>query len=81
MVDCSARRRDYLPWWLQAAASHSAASVGLLSAADCRLLHRFADPLNALFNDHPAQADISDRLALCELAAAGNHWVLGWEQG
>jgi hypothetical protein len=81
MVDCSARRRDCLPWWLQAAASHSSASVGMLSAVDCRLLHHFADPLHALFNEHPAQADIFARLELCARAAAGNHWVLGWEQG
>jgi len=81
MVDCSAHRRAMLPWWLQAAASHSAASVGLLSAIDCRLLHRFASELHALFGGHLAQADIAARLLMCERAAAANDWVLGWEAG
>jgi hypothetical protein len=81
LVDIAARRRDALPWWLQAAAEYSTASIGLLGPSDTRRLSQCATELLDLFVDRPEQPDIAACLKLCSRAAQESHWLLGWEAG
>jgi hypothetical protein len=83
-VDTSGIRRRSLPWWLHEAARARDSCAGLLDPHEVAVLGEHLGAIAPWLATSLNPTHREDAAALLELvrqAAAGGHWVLGWEPG
>lgn len=84
-IDVAGLRRAQRPWWLDALAAQTTASIGLLAPHELRHIARHRDDMSAVLNTseipQAMRADLDTVLTAITQAAAADRWLIGIEPG